>query len=208
MSTGDRWREEIAVEFMESAEVKRKTAEACGEGVLRAAEVIAGRLREGGKLLLCGNGGSAADAQHIAAELMGRLDSRIQRPGLPAIALTADTSVLTALGNDYGYDCVFQRQVEALAGPADVLLAISTSGRSPNLLRAVPEARARGAFTIGLTGEGSSPLGELVDLHLAVPSNNTQRIQEAHIAIGHVLCHLVEQMAAKDARKEALWSLP
>ena len=205
MIAGDRWREEIDTQLRESAEVKLRAADQCGDDIMRAAQVIVYRLGEGGKLLICGNGGSAADAQHIAAELIGRLDKGLRRKALPAIALTTDTSVLTALGNDFGFDAVFQRQLQALVRPGDVLLLLTTSGLSPNLLRAVPEARARGAYTVALTGDGECALAPLVDLRVAVPSADTQRIQETHIAIGHVICTLVEGMMAA-TEKEARWA--
>ena len=152
---------------------------------------VAESFRAGGKLLLFGNGGSAADAQHIAAELTGRF--RGERDALPAIALAANSSDVTALGNDYGFDRVFARLVSAYGRPGDVALAISTSGNSPNVLEAVREARSRGLRTIGLTGRRGGKLAPAVDVAIVVPSDDTQRIQEAHIAVGHVLCELVEE---------------
>ena len=148
-------------------------------------------LKAGNKILLCGNGGSAADAQHIAAELVGRYEQ--QRRAFPAISLTTDTSSLTALSNDYGYDEVFARQVEALAVAGDVLIAISTSGKSPNILKAADQARALGCRTIGLTGCSGEPLAAHCDLAVVVPSNRTSRVQEAHITIGHLWCEMVDQ---------------
>lgn len=150
-------------------------------------------LRAGGKILLAGNGGSAADAQHIAAELVGRFG--FDRPGLAAIALTVDTSILTALANDYGYEAVFARQVQALGAAGDVLIGYSTSGRSPNILRALAEARTRGMATIGLCGEDGAGMRALCDHLLCVPSRATPRIQEAHLLLGHTLCELVEREA-------------
>ena len=147
-------------------------------------------LREGGKILLCGNGGSAADAQHLAAELVGRFQS--ERRGMAAIALTTDTSVLTSIANDYGYDQVFRRQVEALASPGDLLVGLSTSGESPNVCSAVAAARIKDVYTVALCGEGGGRLAELADIALRVPSGVTARIQEAHIFCGHVLCASVE----------------
>ena len=175
----------------ESAQVKRALAEAAAEGVARAAELCAGCLREGGKILLFGNGGSASDAQHIAAELTGRLSG--ERPALPAIALTANTSELTALGNDYGFEHVFTRLVQAHGRAGDVAVALSTSGNSPNVLAAVKEARERGLATIGLAGRGGGKLAPLVDCAIVVPSDDTQRIQESHITIGHAICELVDE---------------
>ena len=147
-------------------------------------------LRNGRKLLFCGNGGSAADAQHWAGELVSRF--YYDRPGLAAIALTTDSSILTAIGNDYGYDYTFARQVEALGCAGDVLVAISTSGNSPNIIRAAEAARARGVAVVGFTGEGGGKLAPLSDICFRVPSTETPRIQEGHEFIGHLLCALVE----------------
>ena len=147
-------------------------------------------LLAGGKILLLGNGGSAADCQHIAAEIVGRY--KRERRGLPAIALTTDTSILTAVGNDYGFEHVFSRQVEALCTPKDVVIGLSTSGNSPNVLAAIHTARQIGALTIGLTGGGGGKLAQCCDLSLVVASNDTPRIQEAHILVGHMLCDLID----------------
>lgn len=147
-------------------------------------------LKQGGKILLMGNGGSAADSQHIAAEIVGRFKK--ERPGLPAIALTTDTSIITSVGNDYGYDFIFARQIEALCRPEDVVIGISTSGNSKNVVRAVQTAKAMGATTIGLTGGTGGILETLCDFSIIVPSAETARIQEAHIFIGHSLCSLLE----------------
>lgn len=147
-------------------------------------------IKNGGKILLCGNGGSAADSQHIAAEIVGRFLK--ERKGLPAIALTTDTSILTSVGNDYGYDYIFSRQVEALCTPKDVLIGITTSGNSANVVRAVEAANAIGATTIGLTGGSGGKLSALCKHNIVVPSNVTARIQEAHIFIGHCLCEMIE----------------
>jgi len=147
-------------------------------------------LRRGGKILLAGNGGSAADAQHIAAELVSRF--AFDRPGLPAIALTVDTSILTAIGNDYGFEKLFARQVQALGNRGDLLIGYSTSGKSPNILRALEEARSRGLVCIGLTGNRGGPMRELCDFLLEVPSGVTPKIQEGHLVLGHILCGLVE----------------
>ena len=162
-----------------------------GPAIAVVARDITAALGAGGKLLLCGNGGSAADCQHIAAELTGRF-SGADRPAIAAIALTTDTSALTAIANDLGYEQVFARQVQALGRPGDVLLAISTSGRSPNVLAAVREARARGLRTIGLCGPHAGPLGELADVVLCVPGGSSDRIQELHITVGHIVCGLIE----------------
>jgi D-sedoheptulose 7-phosphate isomerase len=155
-----------------------------------AARRVAESLRQGGKLLLCGNGGSAADAQHWAGELVGRF--MYDRPGLASIALTADGGILSAVGNDYGFEQVFARQVQALGRPGDVLFALSTSGRSPNVLAALRAAREGGLVTVGFTGQGGGLMAELCDLLLAVPSTRTPRIQEAHEALGHAICAAVE----------------
>jgi D-sedoheptulose 7-phosphate isomerase len=157
-------------------------------------ERIAGQLTrailDGNKVLWCGNGGSAADSQHLAAELMGRF--RRERCGLPSIALTTDTSILTAIGNDYGYERVFQRQVEALCVKGDVVVGISTSGNSRNVCAALEAAREIGAFTVALTGEGGGNMAAIADATLSVPSRDTARIQEGHILCGHMLCDWVE----------------
>jgi len=154
--------------------------------------LICAALSRGNKILLCGNGGSAADAQHIAAELVGCYEK--PRRSWPAIALTTDTSALTALSNDYGYEEVFARQVAGLGRPGDVLVAISTSGKSPSVLNAAQKARDQGCKTIALTGAGAEPLASLCDLAVVVPSGRTSRVQEAHITIGHLWCEMVDQM--------------
>ena len=159
--------------------------------IAEAGQICALALQSGKRIYLCGNGGSAADAQHIAAELIGRFVR--ERRSLPAIALTTDTSALTAISNDYGYEQVFSRQVEGLAEEGDVLIAISTSGNSSNILKAVEVARERGSRVIGLSGKSGGDLHTAVDLSLVVPSDVTARIQEMHIVIGHLLCALIER---------------
>jgi D-sedoheptulose 7-phosphate isomerase len=159
--------------------------------IRHCAELIWNALAEGKKILLCGNGGSAADAQHIAAEFVGRYET--ERRALPSVALTTDTSALTALGNDYGYERVFARQVEALAVKGDVLVAISTSGNSPNVLAALEEARKIGCVTIGMTGAKGGKMADLCDACFTVPSERTARIQEAHITIAHIWCEIVDR---------------
>jgi len=171
-----------------------KTANAIHEitdVVAIAAELCIDSLQNGGKILIFGNGGSAADAQHIAAELTGRY--KVERKGLAAIALTTDTSALTAIGNDYGYDRVFDRQVEALASNADVAIGISTSGSSANVINALNLAKDLGCKTIGFSGRDGGEMNALCDINLVVPSSDTPRIQEMHIVIGHTLCHLIDQ---------------
>ncbi len=159
--------------------------------VVRAAEICVESLRAGGKVLFAGNGGSAADAQHMAGEFVSRF--AFDRPGLAAVALTTDTSILTAIGNDYGYELLFARQVQALGRAGDVFIAYSTSGRSPNILSALEAARTAGLTTVGFTGNRGGPMGALCDVLLAVPSADTPKIQEGHLVLGHILCGLVER---------------
>jgi D-sedoheptulose 7-phosphate isomerase len=175
-----------------SASIKRDVAETCLSAIVAAAALLVDTFRGGGRLFLCGNGGSAADCQHMAAELVTRLSKGFERPALPAIALTTDTSLLTAYANDYGFDGVFERQVQALGRPGDALLAISTSGSSPNVLRAVAAARSNGMQAIVLCGSGGL-LKDVGNVVIAVPSSNTQHIQESHLTIEHIICDLVEQ---------------
>ncbi len=193
-------RAQLRRHMTESADVKRQVAERCHEAIGNVGRTIAEAFRAGGKLLLCGNGGSAADCQHMAAEMVGRLTKEMRRPGLPAIALTTDSSFLTAYANDEGYDGVFERQVQALGRQGDVLLGISTSGNSPNVILAVRAARALGMKTIVLTGEGGQ-LADFADVVIAVPSASTQYIQEAHLAIEHFLCGMVEAMLYGSAQE-------
>ena len=181
----------IARILTSSARVHDETAATLCEEIARAAQLIIDSLRDGGKLALCGNGGSAADAQHIAGELISRF--QMERRPLPALALTTDTSVLTGIANDYGYRDVFRKQVEALLVAGDVLIALTTSGNSPNCLAAVEAARDQGVTTIALTGAGGGEIAREVDLALIVPHEQTARIQETHITIGHALCELVEE---------------
>ncbi len=173
-------------------EIVESVLESNVPGIERAGQLICSALRAGDKILLCGNGGSAADAQHIAAELVGRYED--QRRAWPAIALTTDTSALTAVSNDYGYEQVFARQVEALAAAGDVLVAISTSGKSRNVIRAAEVARALGCKTIALTGKDGEPLVSLCDVAVSVPSERTARVQEVHIIIGHLWCEMVDRI--------------
>ncbi|PYR71245.1 MAG: phosphoheptose isomerase [Acidobacteria bacterium] len=160
--------------------------------IARAAATVAESFQRGGKLLLCGNGGSAADCQHLAAEFVSRLSKDVARPGLPAIALTTDTSYLTAYANDFGFDGVFARQIEALGTAGDVLLAISTSGSSRNVLAAADAARRKAIAVIALVGDGG-PLAGTADIAIQVPSRDTQLIQQVHLAVEHLICQLVEQ---------------
>jgi D-sedoheptulose 7-phosphate isomerase len=184
---------EVICEHCLAAAIVYQTVPAvCGPSILEAANRIADAFRAQGKLLLCGNGGSAADCQHFAAEFTSRLSKEFERPALPALALTTDTSFLTAFANDYNFEGVFARQVEALGQPGDILFGISTSGNSPNVVAAVEAARRRALQTIVLIGQGGR-LRDLADLAITVPSDHPQHIQEAHLAIEHLLCHLVER---------------
>ena len=160
--------------------------------IAAAADLVTNAYRRGGKLLLCGNGGSAADCQHMAAELVGRLNRDVARPGLPAIALTTDTSFLTAYANDVGFVDVFARQVHALGARGDVLIAITTSGKSPNILAAVEGARRLELAVIALTGPGG-PVADGADVAVRVPTSDTQLIQQTHLAVEHIICELVER---------------
>jgi D-sedoheptulose 7-phosphate isomerase len=185
-------RDHVQAYLHASADLKREVAGKCDEAIVAAAQLIARAFRAGNKILLCGNGGSAADCQHMAAEFVGVLNKAHPRPGLAAIALTTDTSFLTAYTNDFGFEGVFAHQVETLGNRGDVLIGLSTSGNSPNVVRALEAARGRGLQTIALTGQ-SGQLIELAQVSIAVPSTETQHIQEAHLAIEHLICELVEQ---------------
>jgi D-sedoheptulose 7-phosphate isomerase len=183
---------DIHVEYKAHLQALESTLEQCGPVIESIAARLSDCFQKGGKVLLCGNGGSAADAQHIAAEFVNRF--LYDHAALPAIALTTDTSILTAVGNDSAYELVFSRQVEALARPGDILVGISTSGKSPNVLKALEAARGRGITTIGFTGEkGQATMGPKCDLCLAIPSPATPRIQECHLFAWHVICGMVEE---------------
>ncbi len=185
--------DELQAFFRRSSEAVEKAMgdAAFMAAVLSASAKIAASLKNGGKVLFAGNGGSAADAQHIAAEFVGRFIN--DRAPLAAIALTTDTSALTAIGNDYGFEQVFARQVNALARPGDVLVGISTSGKSPNILAALKAARERKLITVGFTRSGSTPMSALCDVVVGAPSEETALIQQLHITVGHAICHLVER---------------
>ena len=191
-------KESVARSLKEGAELRLKMAETISSEIATAAEAIAEAFKAGRKLLLFGNGGSAADAQHIAAEFMNRF--LIERPPLPAIALTTDTSVLTSIANDYAFDEIFSKQVKALGKKGDVALGITTSGSSGNVLKALRAAKKLGMTTIALTGEGGKA-ASLSDIALQIPSRSTPRIQEAHIAVGHILCDLTDTILFKDVGK-------
>jgi D-sedoheptulose 7-phosphate isomerase len=180
--------EEVVAESLEAK--KRFFGEHSG-ALVALADLIAERVRAGGKVLVFGNGGSAADAQHFAGELVGRFTK--EGPPIAALALNTDTTIMTAIGNDYGYEHIFKRQVEAHARPGDVAIAISTSGNSKNVLSAMEVAKSRGLLTIAMTGEGGGKLGPLVDHLFAVPSRDTPRIQEVHHLMNHILCELLEE---------------
>jgi D-sedoheptulose 7-phosphate isomerase len=182
----------ITTSLREHLETVQSLLETKLPDIERAGQLICSTLRSGRKILICGNGGSAADAQHIAAELVGRYEQ--PRRSWPAIALTTDTSALTALSNDFGYAEVFARQVAGLGVAGDLLIAISTSGQSPNVLKAAEVARELGCQVIGMTGERAEPLASLCDVCVAIPSRRTSRAQEAHITIGHLWCEMVDQM--------------
>jgi D-sedoheptulose 7-phosphate isomerase len=197
----------IQKRLAESADVKIATAHSCAGAIENAAEIVSVTLRNGGKVLLCGNGGSASDCQHIAAELVGRF--RTDRRGLPALALTADTSVLTSVGNDLGFEKVFSRQVEASGRAGDVLIGVSTSARSKNVIEAMILAREIGLSTIAFVGLRDGPVVRQADVVIKVPSSETPRIQEAHITIGHIICELIENSlsrggSGRDSRPEPI----
>ena len=182
----------IKLHLERSAAVKAKAAEECADAAAEAASMIAASLADGGTLMLCGNGGSAGDAQHIAAEFVATLDHARPRPGLRALALTTDTSFLTAYSNDFGYQDIFARQVETLGRSGDVLIGISTSGNSGNVVAAMEKAKSMGIKTIALTGASGGKLKAVADLTIAVPADQTALIQETHIALGHAITASVE----------------
>jgi D-sedoheptulose 7-phosphate isomerase len=184
--------EEIRRQLAESAQIKQSFSDELVARIVQFAEKSAAALRAGGKLIFFGNGGSAADAQHLAAELVVRL--RTDRPSLAALALTTNTSILTATGNDYGFEHIFARQIESLVAKQDVVVALSTSGTSPNIVKAVEAGCARGAYLVAFTGETGGALASKVNLLLNVPSSDPQRIQECHITIGHIACSLIERL--------------
>lgn len=188
-------RQEIVRLLEESARVKAAIIQSQVNEIEKMVSFIVDTYHQGGKVVLFGNGGSAADAQHIASELVGKF--LMERRALPALALHTNTSILTALANDYGYETVFTRQVEALVNKEDTVIGISTSGNSPNVIEAIKAAKTKGARTIGLTGVKRGKLADVADLTVAVPSNSTPRIQEAHITIGHIICELVERELAE-----------
>ncbi len=185
----------IKHEFSEHIKASQNTLDSIADQIETASKICINSLKNGGKILIMGNGGSAADAQHIAAELVGRY--KTERKGLPAIALTTDTSAITSIANDYGFLHVFDRQVEALAHKDDVIIGISTGGTSPNVVNALTAANKLDCKTIGLSGKDGGEFNSLCDVNLVVNSDDTPRIQEMHILIGHTICHLIEQESFK-----------
>jgi D-sedoheptulose 7-phosphate isomerase len=183
-------KDQIQQFFEESIKVKQDAFSKNANIIEEVVAVMLAALKQGNKILFCGNGGSAADSQHIAAEFIGRFKK--ERQSLAAVALTTDTSILTAIGNDYGFDFVFSRQVEGIANEGDVLVGISTSGNSKNVIEAVNLAKKMNVKTVSFTGNDGGPLGSLTDFHINVPSSDTARIQESHICIAHIICELVE----------------
>ncbi|HIP43022.1 MAG TPA: SIS domain-containing protein [Aquifex aeolicus] len=183
--------------FRESVETKLAFLELYADQIVEVAGIISTALKDGNKVLLFGNGGSAADAQHIAAEIVGRF--KRERKALPAIALTTDTSVLTALGNDYGFETIFERQIEALCMPGDIAIGITTSGNSENVIRGLKKARDLGATTITFTGRNGGKVAKIAHYTFIVPSYETPRIQECHITLGHALCELIDELLWKES---------
>ncbi|MCX5700117.1 MAG: D-sedoheptulose 7-phosphate isomerase [Candidatus Omnitrophica bacterium] len=184
-------RERVKDIILESIQIKEELLKSGISRILEISQIIIEALKKGGKLIIFGNGGSASDAQHIAAELVGRFKK--DRPALAAIALTTNTSIITALANDFGYDVIFSRQIEALADKRDVVFGISTSGKAKNVIIAIKQAKKMGFKTIALTGGDGGELAKIADISLIVPSSVTARIQEAHIVIGHIICELIEE---------------
>lgn len=186
-----KYRDKVRKHLLESAEIKKEAAEECLQSILEAAQLIVDTFENGGKVMICGNGGSAADSQHMAGEFICALNKQFKRPGLAAISLTTDTSILTAHANDFGFREVFKRQVDALGKAGDLLIGISTSGNSSNVLTAIKSARLADIRTVILTGN-KKKIKKLADVVICVPSNNTQYIQESHLSIEHTICEIVE----------------
>ena len=189
----EKLKDQVSSYLISSSEVKKRAAVEISDSIASAAKMVISCYKNGGKLLICGNGGSAADSQHIAAEFVSILRPEFPRAALPAIALTTDTSIMTARGNDYGFEEVFSRQLEALGISNDILIGISTSGNSANVVSAVVKANQLKVKTISLTGDSGGRLKENSDLTICVPSKSTQHVQETHIAIAHIICQLVEE---------------
>ncbi len=179
--------------LLESAEVKQKTLIKCSNDILKAADTVKHAFINGNKIMFCGNGGSAADSQHLATELVIRLSHNIERPAFAAISLTTDTSNITAAGNDIGFENVFARSVEGLGIEGDILIAISTSGNSKNIIKAIEKAKSKKIICIGFLGGKGGKIKDITDMNIIIPSENIQRIQECHITVGHIICEIVEQ---------------
>jgi D-sedoheptulose 7-phosphate isomerase len=188
------WNSTAIEHLRESIKVKESVVERCIPDLIKISEITAKCFSDGKKLLICGNGGSAADAQHLAAEFISTLSTKFARKALPALALTTDTSTITSRANDYGFDEIFSRQVEAFGVAGDILLSISTSGGSKNCLVAMKAAKARGMINIGLLGGNGGEMTKLTDYSVIVPSYQTMHVQESHIALYHIYCHIVERM--------------
>lgn len=198
------YRRKAEIHLTESIRVKQLTLEKCTNSILAGAQLIIDTFLAGGKVLLCGNGGSAADCQHMATEFVNVLDKNFIRPTLPAFALTTDTSVITSFSNDFGFDGVFERQVQGLGKPNDLLIGISTSGNSKNVIRAINAASSIKMHTLALTGN-QGQLQKIADVAISIPSSNTQYIQEAHLTVEHILCELVEHYLFIEIKKKELW---
>jgi D-sedoheptulose 7-phosphate isomerase len=183
----------IKKQLLESAEIKRLLADSFLDIIAKIAAACTESIKNENKIMFCGNGGSAADSQHLATELVVRLTARKDRQALPALALTTDTSILTACANDYGFENIFARQIEALGKPGDVLVALSTSGNSENVIKAVRIAKTKKIHTIGFLGGDGGKLASLVDISIIIPSADVRRIQESHITVGHIIIDLIEQ---------------
>jgi D-sedoheptulose 7-phosphate isomerase len=178
----------------ESIETKQRLLENCSEKIIQIGNILGSAVADGNKIMFCGNGGSAADCQHLAAELVVRLRPHVNRIALPGLTLTVDPSIITAGGNDYGFDSIFERGVEAYGKDGDVLIGISTSGNSENVLRAMKKAKEKGVVTVGLLGKSGGKIATECDYKLIVPSETTARIQESHILVGHIWCEMIEEI--------------
>lgn len=199
------YRKRAEKHLSESIKVKQLTLKTCIDPILAASQLIVDTFLSGGKVMLCGNGGSAADCQHIAAEFINMLDKNLHRPSLPAISLTTDSSVMTAYSNDFGFDGVFERQVQGLGKKNDLLICISTSGNSKSIIKAIKAAKSKEMQALALTGE-SGKLSKMADLAISIPSKNTQYIQESLLAVEHILCEVVEHYLFVKMKKNEIWS--
>lgn len=186
-------KEFIKESLKESSEIKLKVLESCFDDIIKTGDVIVACIKHGNKLLFCGNGGSAADCQHLATEFMIRLSHDVNRPAIGAIALTTDSSNITAGGNDIGFENIFARNVEGIGNKGDILIGISTSGNSENIIRAMKKAKEKGIITVGFLGKTGGRMKSECDYSVCIPSDNVQRIQESHITVGHILCEITER---------------